>query len=242
MEYDSPMIDLWTKHNPEFNPLEKLDHKHTLLNDPVFTHAYKWLFEQIGTDQVVWTYAKPDYVMTSHGYENKLWHLRVPEKEIITVVNDHHWNDVLMGQPSYTDEEYAAWEKNVPDDDKQWVEKYDEFLEEIKRNFKGIKNNWKKYVFEIDDIKKHQILIPSPIKPEWVVDCIHSSDYDTELIEQEITSVAFATQKERDHHVLVMRSLLQGARVEYTEEIKDHFRDDHSYCCRFDWVYPNSKE
>jgi len=235
------MIDLWTKHNPTFNPFEPIDHKYTLFSDPVFNHAYKWIFEQIKNEQVIWTYANPEYLLLSHGYESKIWHLRVPEKEIIAVVNDGNWNDVLMGYPSYTNEEYNEWEKEVSADDNSWLENFDSFIDGIIKKHNGIKNNWKKFVFDIDDKKNHQILIPSPIKPEWVISCMHSSDYDNNKIEDEIVRSFFSSKEERNNHVEAMRSLLKGAKVEHIEEIIDNDYDG-TFHCYFEWKSPNSED
>lgn len=234
------MIDLWTRHNPEFDPFGLIDHKFTLMNDSIanLSPAYRWLFDQLGTDQIIWTYACRDNISCVHGSENKIWHLRVPEKEIITVINDIHWDNVIMGYPIYTDEEYEEWEKRISENDDLWLEKFDNFLEQIKNSYGGMENNWKKWVFEVDDIRDNQILIPAPLKPEWVVDVIHASDYDLSILESEISSRCFETKKERDHHIEVMKSLLDGAGIEYKEEIKEYPQGSvYPYIARLEWGY-----
>ena len=222
------MIDLWSKHEADFDPFGHIDHAYTNASDEPFDKAYEWLFKELGTDQVIWTYADPESLCFPHGKEFKLWHLRVPEEAILGVLHDVYWDLLLNMGICFTDDEYDYWEKNV--DSKAPL---DDLVELQLRRDGSTDANWRKYVFDCPNILEHQILIPAPLKPEWVVDVTHASAYDRQELEMQLTSTCFDTEEEMLQYKTIIEALLKGSNIQY--EVTYCGRKFQSWYLRIEW-------
>ena len=204
---------LYTHHDPNFNIIDsEIDLNKSLYYSEEdwseFKRAYDWLFEIIGTDQVVWCYPSDDNYDWAHGFEEKLWVLDVPEEYVIGSIDDTVWHHVIS-DTHYIPE---AFYNNIPED------KIDSVIEKWESENKKEKT-WEWYLF--DKTFQSQTLIRAPVKKEWVVQVHWFCGYETEMIEDGIKTRLFDTNEERDKFVEIYKSFLDSRISNYKIEIAD---------------------
>ncbi len=213
---------LYTHHNPDFNLIgSKIDlNKSFYYSDKdmnMFKKAYDWLFKIIKTNQIVWTFPSLEDFCWTHGHEEKLWILDVPQEYIIGSIDMSVWTSVINGW-HYIPEEVL---ENVKDDDidllmDEWEKSHDK------------ETTWKEHLF--DNTFKSQVIIKAPIKEEWVIDTRWFCGYETEKIEHEIQNCQTRSNEERDRMIEIYKAFLKGRKAEYTLEVYNK-----RYC--FKWKF-----
>jgi len=161
---------------------EKLDLSKSI-NYLDFQKAYDWLFSQIGTDQILWTmlgWYEPskDFLRfgPNHAQVEMLWELEVPQSAIIRCIDSDPWNSVISEHHIIPDHLYEQWESEGDNlyIDQQWDKFCDETLKE---------ETWQSVFVPFKMDKYLDILLPFPIKEEWVVRKSLLSGYETYLFE-----------------------------------------------------------
>jgi hypothetical protein len=204
-------MKLYTHHDPDFDLIgSKVDLKKSVFYSnpecPEFKKAYDWLFNLIGTNQVIWCYKEVDFFCWDHGTEEMLWELDVPEEYIACSIHDDVWNSVISNFHYIPDECFT-------DDDNE-VEIINEW--EATHNKE---QTWRDYIF--DSSLTSQILVRAPIKEEWVVSKYWFSGYDIELDYGNIIRRLYNTNKERDKYLEIYKAFLNGKKTSYKVELND---------------------
>lgn len=188
-------MKLYTRHVPEFDLVKQVslpfEHSPNLEFgeryeefDGMFIKAYRWLFKKIGTESVIWCYqynGKTDEHWIRHGSEMKTWILDVPDDDVVAILHDDVWEYIINNWNYCPDSEkwYDEGIKIFGNDSKAFDEWYEKKESEYAKRVP--KEEQYKALFLNVPTEHCQILIPSPIKPEWVVEVQHASDYDLEF-------------------------------------------------------------
>jgi hypothetical protein len=158
--------------------LSKSPHYNGNIMSDEFGKAYDWLFQKLGTEKIIWCHSYADF--SSHGQEFKRWELEVPLNEILAILETNTWNCIINDWYPYP---VDMWNKWFDESKKLPLDKQDKYITDKENEYAAIhdKEEQKDNVF-VDKIVDgyHEYLLPSPIKPEWVVGVVHASGWSEE--------------------------------------------------------------
>jgi hypothetical protein len=211
---------------PDFDITKQVDHsKSSMGDDEIFAKAYNWLFNLIGTDQIVWSWADPENHVPVHMREQKYWVLDVPESELI-YLNTYCWDCVIGDWFWYPLQLNMMSNNNL-------IEKFIDKWEKERAAYK--EQDWLDNVFDKKLKEDTQVLIKGPVKQEWVISCSHISDYDLSLFDDGIINEWCKSEKERDKKLQIYKKCLDSRGIEYTVEIKKKNRlNKYHFCIEWD--------
>ena len=212
------IIHSW--HSPDFNILDSIDHSKTSWSDECFTDAYKWLFNLLGTDRIIWGWGDEQSHCPVHGREQKHWILDVPEDNLI-YLNTYCW-DCVIGKWNW----YPPQLNHI--DNEKVVDKFIDKWEKERNK----EQDWLENIFTDVNDENAQILIKCPIKPEWIVDCRHISEYELDFWEYEILSCVFDTEDTMNKQELIWKSYLNSRGIVY--DTKKEFKNNQ-YFIKVTW-------
>ncbi len=169
-------MHLWTWHKPDFSLLDgQMDHEQSEYVQTVsgIREAYHKLSNCLSTDQFIWCYTMPNQrIITPHHSEVE-WILKVPPAEILAFINDIVWNRILNIRCTLPDEFDRKWKNESlechpydSDARKKFVKlRRDEFWNQIPPL-----GDWWSSLFAKEQSSRHvSVLIPYPVRNEWVV-------------------------------------------------------------------------
>lgn len=138
---------------------------------PEFRKPYDWLYNILGSDKWIWCYhASHDNHCPGFCDELVKWELDVPDN-LIMIIDSHTWHCCLNDINCYPDSLYKS------------VISMSE-LSKIEEKFDSENQKekvWRENIFT-KDIKKHiEILVPSPIRKEWLIDKSHYCEYNQDM-------------------------------------------------------------
>jgi hypothetical protein len=190
--------------------------------EKMFSRSYKWLFDQIGYDKLIWCYNAEGYLSRNHGEEYVEWTLEVPESDCV-FINEEVWNLVINNMPYFVE-----MNSNLSDSE---FDRLMEFHKPIKEK------TWADNIFKINGkANDMQILIKSPIPEKWVVDKKWICAYNTDVFASGIIRNGYATEKETFRYLEIMESGLKGRKIPYTADITHHDKvDEGGYTLLMEW-------
>jgi hypothetical protein len=177
----------------------------------MFKKAYKWLFDQIGYNELIWCYqlensayitAKSNGNHINHGNEHVLWTLEVPRNEFV-IINSDIWECVINGWPYCTDEMV----KNLSDDD------YDKLMVALEPTKEDV---WKNNIFKVED-EHVEVLIKSPVLEQYVVNKEWICDYDLKLFSDKegIIRSIYHDKQDMERDIEIYKSAFRGKKIRY---------------------------
>lgn len=160
------LFDLYTLHTRDYSPIDPSDPlKNTAKSlGPEFQNAYRWLYNLLGIERATWCYGSPNEYSIPLGREMDIYHLRVPESEVIAKVNSEVWYHIYCGINQYPEWYYDLRDPAFKSACDEWDVKHP------KEQF------WKQDILKVGE--QHEWLIPNPIKQEWIVDVTHASGWE----------------------------------------------------------------
>lgn len=212
---------LCTYHPPDYDIRVPCDLSKSFYYEQDFLGtAYDWLFKEIGTRSVVWCYPYDFWPKWEHSIETVQWTLEVPDEEIVSILDGDVWNDIIMNTYHYRDKTYNWWYWDFKCQSK--FTDHDEFIEFAEKRWQdkhGPKEEfWKRCLFK-ERVFKHrypQILIPSPVKDEWILDKCHFSFYDLEAYTKYGCTRWCDTQDEVDQILAKVKPFLDSRNIKYS--------------------------
>lgn len=216
---------LYTYHDPNFDILSDIDHSKTSMSDNLFSRAYKWLFNLIGTDQIIWSWtSEKNYELDPHALEQKLWILDVPEDKLI-YINSYCW-DCVINKWFWLPERF-----NVVDDTVDWDKEISDWENE-RKNFQ--EQDWLDNIFEKTINENTQVLIKGPIKKEWIIGTKLFSSYNKDFLDREIISEIYEDKVYAERNFQIYIDILDKNNVKYIIEKKCEQSED-GYSIRIKW-------
>jgi hypothetical protein len=179
--------------------------------------AYDFLFKKINCKSVIWCYPHYYFPSYGHGYSYRRWELDVPESEVIAYLNRNVWDSIIAGIYHVPNATYMRWHeahRTIED-----TIKYDEYIEAKEKEFQEKHGpNWNEKILFRKKLSRNcniEILIPSPIKKEWVIDTTLLTFYDNDHCSYGGGHM-FTTECAADKWIEVTSSFLCGRKIEHT--------------------------
>jgi hypothetical protein len=193
--------------------------KSELYTDGCLTEAYDWLFSKINTRQVIWCYPAYYFPYHPHGTTQTRWTLDVPESEAIAFLNRNVWDSIICNGYHVPNATYKRWMKEADAIKGISTREYDAFLDAKEKEFQE-KNgpDWNQKVLFRKKLSRNcniEVLIPSPIKKEWVVDTTTLTFYDSGHCKYG-GGCMFRTEDDADKYIEITSSFLRGRKIEFS--------------------------
>lgn len=158
---------LYTCHDLDFNivkDVSDLKKSYWYGRDIIsMTKAYNYLFNLIGTRQIIWCYGEASSCIYKSKKPYRIWHLDVPKKDVIAI-DSTIWDYVINGWRYASDELFDEVTRYCNGD----VDKASDMIDKM---FKNTKQTYKQLIKPLKDAVRDtdQFLIPSPVKKHWVL-------------------------------------------------------------------------
>jgi hypothetical protein len=179
--------------------------------------AYDFLFNKINRRSVIWCFPSYHFPSFGHGYTYKRWELDVPESDVIAFLNRNVWDSIICGMCHIPHKTYMRWHdayKNIKD-----THQYDELIEAKEKEFKDKHGpNWNERILFRKKLSRNcniEILLPSPIKREWVVDTTLLTFYNNDHCSYGGGHM-FRTEEAADRYMEYTSSFLRGRKIEFS--------------------------
>lgn len=167
---------LYTYHTPGFDIINQLsDYRKSsdYKDDLKIQNAYKKLSAIVKTDSFLWCTIDSDWYKTS--IKRIRWKLDIPKCEIIKYINGNVWNLIIGNEPCPSHQLIIEWEsecRKILNSTER--KKVDSCVENKKKKWIDDltpKNDlWNSLILDNNEDKHTQVLIPSPIKKEWLIE------------------------------------------------------------------------
>lgn len=137
---------------------------------PAIPPAYARLATRVGTDQIVWCYARPDEYRKLPGDTRVEWELDVPDEKILAIIDSWVWERII-GSKAYPRALRDKWAMEAVQGDHHY-EAHIRAREEEYLSQPPPEGDWWKALF-IQDISTGvpTVLVEHPIAKSWAIRC-----------------------------------------------------------------------